>query len=189
VLTANDYSDAAADLEVDVKTIKAIAQVEAAGSGFAMVHGALRVKIKFEGHWFWRLAPGWRKMGAILPSIIYPKWTERWTGNQAGEWNRFSAAFRLDPEAAMKSVSWGAFQIMGFHHKACGFETVGKFVDAMKQSDRAQLIAFCQFIRSDPDLHQSAIDKDWVEFAYRYNGPGYMQNRYDAKLADAYRMA
>jgi hypothetical protein len=28
--------------------------------------------------------------------------------------------------------------------------------------------------------------KNWAEFAKRYNGPAYAQNRYDEKLAKAY---
>lgn len=29
--------------------------------------------------------------------------------------------------------------------------------------------------------------KDWAEFARRYNGPAYKENRYDEKLAKAYQ--
>ena len=31
-------------------------------------------------------------------------------------------------------------------------------------------------------------NKNWAEFARRYNGPAYAQNRYDEKLAEAYRL-
>jgi hypothetical protein len=30
------------------------------------------------------------------------------------------------------------------------------------------------------------MNKDWAKFARGYNGPGYAQNAYDVKLAQAY---
>lgn len=86
----------------------------------------------------------------------------------------------------MKSASWGKFQIMGFNYKAAGFEDVGAFVDAMKVSEDAQLQAFVNVVKSF-GLADKLRRRDWAGFARGYNGENYKINRYDEKLATAYR--
>ena len=78
------------------------------------------------------------------------------------------------------------FQIMGFNHAACGEKSVSGFVDMMCKSELHQLLLSARFIRTGgmlPALQQ----KDWASFAKRYNGPAYAQNKYDEKLAAAYK--
>jgi len=58
----------------------------------------------------------------------------------AYQYARFSRAFALDPNAAMKSASWGKFQIMEFNFAAASFTPLDAFVDAMKISEDKQLI-------------------------------------------------
>lgn len=95
---------------------------------------------------------------------------------------------KLDEEAALQSASWGLFQIMGFNFKACRFKTVFDFVDAHVESEARQLDAALGFIRSK-ELVSTLKEKDWARFARVYNGPGYAKNKYDEKLAAAYRRA
>lgn len=187
-LTRADFHAAAAELECDVFSIQAVADVEASGAAFRVINGSVRPRLKYEGHQFWRHAPGWRKMAAYLPNIVYAGWTERFTVSEANEWNRFSTAFKLDPDAAMKSCSWGLFQIMGFNHQACGFATVGEFVDAMKSGARAHLLAFTKLIKANYSWHQAVRLKDWSTFARGYNGPGYRDHTppYDVRMGRRY---
>jgi hypothetical protein len=35
-------------------------------------------------------------------------------------------------------------------------------------------------------MHSALKQKEWAEFAYRYNGPAYHRNLYDVKLQRAY---
>ena len=88
-------------------------------------------------------------------------------------------------KAALMSASWGMFQIMGFNHKACGFASVHDFVRAMSQSPQAQLLAFVGFVEQR-GLVPFLREHRWGDFARRYNGPGYVYNRYDLKLREAY---
>jgi hypothetical protein len=74
---------------------------------------------------------------------------------------------------------------MGFNHEACGFSTVGAFVDAMKESEGRQLDAFVSFVIHNK-LNQYLRSHNWSKFARGYNGEGYEKNDYDNKMANAW---
>lgn len=179
-ITAEQWQSLSDRLDVPVPTLKAVAEVESNGSGFL---GDGRAKILFEGHVFSRLAK--RVFDAKHPTLSHRKWTRKHYVGGVGEWARLEAARALDFDAAHQSASWGAFQIMGFNHRACGFLTVSAFVQAMQRDAAAQLDAFATFIAREPFL--SALRaQDWARFARAYNGSGYAQNQYDQKLAAAF---
>ncbi|MED5619871.1 TIGR02594 family protein [Ideonella sp. BN130291] len=182
-ITEGDYASVARQLGVDVAAIKAVAEVEASGSGF-LPSG--KPKILFEAHVFAQKTGG--RYNASHPNISSPHWNRALYG-AGGEhqWQRFEQAYKLDPQAAMQSASWGRFQIMGFNHKAAGFNDVQSFVNAMKRSEGEQLKAFASFIESNPSMHRALKNHDWAAFARAYNGAGYAQNHYDTKIAAAYQ--
>ncbi len=185
-VTGEDLRAAAAELEVEPQVLDALARVESAGSGF-LEPGV--PKILFEGHIFWKEL---KKVGidpeahaAAHPSVVYPKWDRtRYLGGRK-EYDRLREAEGIHREAALRSASWGAFQIMGFNHAACGFADVEAFVEAQASGAAGQLAAFCAFLRAQR-LVGYLREKNWTEFARRYNGPAYDQNRYDEKLRAAY---
>ena len=174
---------------LEFAALKAVALVEANGSGF-LPDG--RPKILFEGHVFWREL---KKQGLdpakSLPAyadILYPKWDKAKYKGGAAEYRRLEKAERLGVMAARKSASWGMFQIMGFNHALCGFRFLADFLTAMYESEAAHLKAALAFIKS-AGLLPALKKKDWAAFAKGYNGPGYAQNRYDQKLTQAYQAA
>jgi hypothetical protein len=91
-------------------------------------------------------------------------------------------------EDAMASASWGAFQIMGFNHRSCGFATASDFAQSLSLSAANQLEAFLEFCKSK-HAARYLKSKDWAGFALHYNGPDYARNHYDTNLAAAYRRA
>jgi hypothetical protein len=180
-LTEQDYIDAAFANQLEVATIKAVAEVESAGGGFGEDD---RPKILFEGHWFSKYTYG--VYNNTYSSISYPRWTKIHYGKtQLAEWDRYLFAYSLNANAAMMSTSWGKFQIMGFNFGICGFISVAEFVNAMNESEGEQLEAFVQYI-SARGLIDELQEHRWADFARLYNGPGYAQNQYDIKLAKAY---
>jgi hypothetical protein len=178
-ITPEAFAAAAEELGVETAAIKAVAEVESVGSGF-LDDG--HVRILFERHKFHKFTDG--HYDTDHPGISDPK-----AGGYgpAGEHQneRFNEAFALDPDAAMMSASWGAFQIMGFNFKVAGFNSVGEFVDAMKVSEDEQLKAFVNVIRAF-GLAPALKKHDWAAFARQYNGGDYKINRYDEKLKKAY---
>lgn len=181
-LTEADFQRAAADLGCQVAAIKAVRDVEAGGAGFNPDES---IKLLFEGHHFHRLTGG--KHAAKYPHLSYPKWTRAFYGtNQVEEHKRFNAAVALDPVAALLSTSFGLFQVMGFNHARCGFADAADMLKAFAKGEPEQLDGFVEFVRFS-GLADELQQKRWADFARLYNGPSYAVNRYDTKLAAAFR--
>lgn len=178
-LTDADFERAATALRCSVPAVRAVAHVESLGGGY---QSDGRPKILFERHWFHKLTNG--KFTQSHSDISWPKWGGYKGGSR--EYDRLEKAIGLDREAALKSASWGAFQIMGFNHKKVGFDNVEDFVKAMVDSSAKQLDAFVQFIKSSR-LDDELRRLDWKGFARGYNGSQYWKNKYDEKMARAYR--
>jgi hypothetical protein len=169
---------AAARIGCKVAAVRAVIDVES-GGGF-LPDG--RPKILFERHYFSRLTK--RKFDSSHPDISCRKWGGYRGG--AREYERLAIAIELDRDAALRSASWGAFQIMGDNYKLCGFRSVEDFVNAMVSGAPAQLGAFVSFIKTT-GFSDELIRADWAGFARGYNGPAYRANKYDDRLAAAYR--
>jgi hypothetical protein len=180
-LIHQDYLRAANRLKCDVAAVRAVCEVEAPKGGFFPDGTPTTL---FEGHKFHAFTDG--KYSESHPEISYESWTREHYGKTwQREKERLDEAVRLDREAALKSASWGRFQIMGFNHKAAGFPDVQKFVNAMYAGEGAQLDAFIAFVLHEK-LDDELRDKRWADFARKYNGPSYRANRYDEKLAAAF---
>lgn len=177
-LTDADFERAARRLRTSVAAVRAIAEVESLDGG-CLPDG--RPKILFERHWFHRLTEGaWT---ASHPRISSPV-----PGGYSGgarEYARLEEAVALDRAAALRSASWGAFQIMGFNHRLAGYDDIEDFVGAMVADSSRQLDAFIAFIEAS-GLGDELRRQDWVGFARGYNGRSYRRNRYDEKLAAAH---
>ena len=92
-------------------------------------------------------------------------------GNQAAEWEVFSFARSLDETAAMRAISMGAPQIMGFNHLVIDYPSVQAMFAAFQASVRAQFEGLFRFVQGRFLL--PAIQRgDFVAFAAAYNGPG-----------------
>lgn len=187
VITQADYEAAAKLLAVPVAAVKAVASVESKGSGFI----SDRPKVLFERHIMLKLLR--EKLGAEKAddlAVTYPDIINKQTGGYLGglkEHERMDRAANIDRDCALQSASWGMFQIMGFHWRALGYSSLQAFVNAMYQSEGAQLEAFVRFIKADPTLHNYLKARNWAGFARRYNGPDYAKNEYDKKMSDAYK--
>lgn len=179
-LTEKDYEDAAKKLGCDVAAVKAVVSVEAGkGGGFLKDK---RPKILFESRWFHKLTDG--QYDQSHPHLSTAAWVRNYKGG-AGEYTRLGEAIELNRAAALKSTSWGSFQILGVNHRVAGFNTVETFVKAQVKSEGEHLKAFCNFVIGN-NLDDELRDRRWADFAKRYNGPGYRENRYDEKMAAAY---
>jgi hypothetical protein len=151
---------AAKKIDCQVAAVRAVIDVESRG-GFLPDK---RPKILFERHYFSRLTK--RRFDGSHPLVSNPTW-----GGYKG--------------GALRSASWGAFQIMGDNYKICGFASAEDFVQAMVSGEPAQLDAFVSFVKKN-GLADELIRLDWAGFARGYNGPAYKANKYDAKLFAAY---
>ncbi len=163
-----DFKKISDDFRIPVPSVRAIAFVEAAGSGFDPVTG--KIKIQFEPSWFKRFT------NILINNKV---------DIQKKEWEAFNLAFSKNPNKAMESTSWGIMQVMGFHWKRLGFKSVGEMVDFAKESETNQLWLGLKFIQTDARIYNALLKKDWKNVAYYYNGAGYAINKYDKKLEQA----
>ena len=186
-LSEQNLKEAASSLGIDLACIKAVIEVESSGGGF-LSNG--KVKILFEGHVFWRqllkrnIPP--EKFVSKNQNILYNKWNRSHYLSGWAEYRRLQKAKLIHKEAALESASWGMFQFMGFNYRLAGFKSVKEFVQNMEHSEQKQLQAFINFIRNK-GLVKKLQNKNWEGFARSYNGAGFKKNKYDTKLASAYR--
>lgn len=178
-LTDEDFSNAAQELECEVAAIKAISSVESAGSGF-LNDG--RPVILFESHAFHSNTHG--KYDASNPDISTNSWVHNYGASGSHQYDRLIEAMELDEDAALKSASWGRFQIMGSNYANAGYETVHDFVSDMVHSESYQLDAFICFLQNT-GIDKYLKAKDWENVALHYNGSGQV-DYYAAKLREAY---
>lgn len=174
-----DFVTAAKLLDCEVAAIKAVHEVEVRGKAF-QADG--QPTILFERHKFHKYTQG--KFSTKYPDISNPK--AGGYGSSSSQHARLQRAVALDRNAALMSASWGAFQIMGFNYEAAGFKNLQSFITAMYAGEVEQLLAFVAFVKSQ-GLQKYIKSKNWAKFAEGYNGSNYRINKYDEKLAAAYK--
>jgi hypothetical protein len=185
-------------LGVDPRTAIAVLMVESSGAGFAPDG---RLIIRFENHQFWDF---WGKHDPSRFQRLFRfdanrRWlahqfrttpTGTWRDvheNQDSEWKTLTFARTLDENAALRSISMGLAQIMGFNHPRLGYDDVRVMFDAMQADVRFQILGFFDFLRGDgtgSPLIDSLQRNRFAAFASLYNGLG-KAAEYGAKLEAA----
>lgn len=180
-LSSKDVTTIAGYLGCEVAAVRAVLEVEARNSGFDQNN---RPKMLFEPHIFWReLGPGAKRDKAKDEGLAYSKWKRG--GYPANSYPRLLRAMAIDETTALCSASWGMGQVMGFNHKAAGFDTVQEFVRAMTYSEGAQLYAMARFVVFK-GLQRHLKAGNWSSFAKGYNGASYAKHGYHTRLKAAY---
>jgi hypothetical protein len=189
-------------LGVDPRTAIAVLMVESSGAGFAPDG---RLIIRFENHQFWDFW-GKRDQPRFQQFFRFDA-SRRWlahqfrttpTGvwrdvhqNQDSEWKTLAFARTLDENAALRSISMGLAQIMGFNHPRLGYTDVRVMFDAMQADVRFQILGFFDFLRGNGTasaMIDSLRGNRFAAFASYYNGAG-KAAEYGAKLEAAYDAA
>jgi hypothetical protein len=179
-ITEDDYQQAAQKLGCEVAAVKAVAEVESGPHGGFLESGD--PVILFERHKFHKYTGG--KYDGSHPGISNPN--AGGYGPVSAQHGRYQEAAALDADAARMSCSWGRFQVMGFHWQVLGYPSLQDFVDAMYVSEGNHLDSFVRYVQVN-GLAKHLKNKSWAAFAQGYNGKDYRINKYDEKLAAAYR--
>lgn len=194
MLTDKQFADAAARLGVAQAALRAFVEVEAGGNGF-LADG--RPKILFERHVFYkRLVAARGQAFADATARKFPDICNSSAGGYAkganaeargvAEHERLGRAADIDRDSALESASWGAGQVMGYHWKTCKYPTLQAFInDAYKEAGQLEIMV--RFLEANPAIAGAMKRKDWAAVARGYNGPNYADNKYDTKLAAAYK--
>ena len=177
---------------LDPRVLQAILNIESGGR----THGADgRVLIRFEPHIFAQyITP---EAFAKHFQVGTPKWNGdqhryrddagnfvSFHGDQAKEYRALNTALELNAEGALRSISMGAGQIMGFHYAKLGYPTARAMFESFHQA-QMQTIAFFNFCLSTPGLMDAIRARNWERVALLYNGSGNVPV-YSKLLRDAY---
>lgn len=168
-------------LGVGEDEIHAFIDVETRGYGFDKLGRPLML---FEPHVFYRNLSAAERDQAVKAGLAYKNWGAK--PYPKDSYQRLRAAIAIDETAALKAASWGLGQVLGENYEAAGFKSVQYMVEAMKDDEELQLEAAVNFILANK-LDDELRRHDWAGFARGYNGPGYAKNKYDVKLAEAFR--
>jgi N-acetylmuramidase/Bacterial SH3 domain len=172
----------------------AVLLVESSGSGFK--DG--RLVIRFENHVFrrqlgdadaavfdlhFRYDPARPWQGHQFRADEGSAWVPCHT-SQAREWEVFEAARALASAAALRSISMGLPQIMGFNAARIGYESPQEMFDRFSADERYHVLGLFDFIVGPGTT--SAMLEDlrrgrFEQFATHYNGPG-QASKYGARL-------
>ncbi len=185
-ITDAQIREQASKLGVEAAALKAVIEVEAKSSGFNQDGTPV---ILYERHKFYEglRAINWitkaREWFKQYPDLCNP--SPGGYGKYSEQHDKLARASKLNREVALESCSWGLGQVMGYHWKSLGYESLQSFINAMYRDEASQLDAMCRYI-SVNNLVNAVRSKDWKAFARGYNGKNYAINSYDTKLATAY---
>lgn len=188
-LTHEDIVKAAKEINVEVASIYAVLDVESKGNGFITLPDIDENVpiILFERHKMYKYLTQKGIDTASLPSDIVNKVAGGYK-NSFEEHKRLERAVRIDRESALMSCSWGLFQVMGFHWKTMKYSSLQEFINCMYRNEYEHLLAFIRYVTyCAPSALVGLRTKDWAKLAYNYNGTNYAINKYDIKLAAAYK--
>ncbi len=176
-----DYSLAATQINCEVNAIKAVALVETGSSGsyFEYAGDDSIPSILFERHYFHRLTKGRHDSDTTISNSIPGGY-----GQYKDQYRKLYKAYKLSPSAALKSASWGRFQIMGENFENAGYRSVEEMVKDLSLSEKNHLKAFVNLVKSNSKLTDAIRGKDWKLFAVTYNGP--KQKDYDKRMRETY---
>jgi N-acetylmuramidase/LysM domain len=195
-ITEEAWIQTAKELDCEVAVLKAIAEVETKGAAFWRINavdGKPVPSILFERHWFRRLTKN--AHDETHPDISGPAFTSKKDadaadryGSYATSYLRLMNAYRIDPEAALASCSWGKFQIMGGEFKNCELSSAEALAKKMCAGESGQIELLAAFIRhkAGGKLWAAVKAKKWSRIALYYNGEEYKKNAYDSKMEAAY---
>ena len=176
--------------DVNTKRIRAVAQVESAGSGW---FDSGLPKILYERHYFHKFV---KKTITWVTGFISNPSSGGYTvdANKNGindNWDKLAAAVCIDPYGALQSVSIGSFQVMGRWYKDCGYKHPIDMLWAARNSEYEHWKMLAGFIKANnltkAFLAISTNASDNVRFVEAYNGPAWRKNDYANKLAKAMR--
>jgi len=75
--------------------------------------------------------------------------------------------------------------VMGAHWEWLGYSSIDELVAEARSSVGGQVRLMLNFI-DKAGLKTALEQKDWRNFARRYNGPAFARNQYDSRMAAAF---
>ncbi|WP_460154659.1 N-acetylmuramidase domain-containing protein [Pseudomonas sp. S2_G10] len=191
-ITKKHFELLADELGVEREVLRAIAVAETGDkSPFREYEvGKRHALILYERHYMRRLllASGMSQSEINALSISEPKIVHAYEasyvyGSLDEQYSRFKRAREINHAAAIKSCSWGKFQVMGEYYRHL-YSSIEELEEAQNYCALQHLQYFKVFLVKEKKLMEPMKNKDWLLIAQKYNGKG--QIGYDVKIRSAY---
>lgn len=187
-LTPADFQCAADRLGVPVGHIRGVRKVEAPRGPY---DDQGRPSILYERHVFARNTEPQGRFNEGHPTLSASKgYGPGGYGPFSAQYDRLAAACALDPEAAFRACSWGAFQVLGENAEAMGYVSAYEMAKTLTTGEAAHLDTFVKYVETNDLLDEFRAcrpndPRSCEPFVERYNGPGFRKFDYHVKLAKA----
>lgn len=186
-LTMLDYQRAADRLGVPIGHIKGVRKVEAPRGPF---DDQGRPSILYERHKFRNNTQPAGRFNVSNPDISGPPYGPGGYGPFGVQYERLAAACALDPEAAIRACSWGAFQVLGENAVALGYASAWDMAKGLVVGEAAHLETFVRYVEVNKLVDKLRAcrpndPKSCQPFVAEYNGDNYAAFAYDIKLSQA----
>lgn len=174
----------AAEFDIPPSNLAAMVEVESNGKVFDTVSGERRPLVLFEPHVFYRRLKGEERDRAVKAGLAYPaQGSKPYPKTQAARWEQIEQAALINADEAYQSASYGVGQVMAYHWKALGYESLQAFLDTMFSGVAGQIDAMLRYCSVNHLLDDLRAGR-WLSLARGYNGKKYATS-YAKKLARA----
>jgi hypothetical protein len=186
-LTKADFMVAATRLGVPVGHIRGVRKIEAPRGPY---DDDGRPSILYERHKFRNNTVPKGRFNSTHPALSGPPYGPGGYGAFGAQYGKLAAACALDPEAAFRACSWGAFQVLGENAVALGYASAVDMALTLVTGEAAHLETFVRYVETNNLIDKFRAcrpndAKSCQPFVAGYNGPGYKTFKYDTKLAAA----
>lgn len=175
---------------LDPAKLMAVVFVESGGIAYWDIDGDRLPPIRYEGHYAYRYVtknmPHRLKEAMNLGLVSAKVGGVKNPTNYKARYALFKKACEFDLYMAIWSTSFGVGQVMGSNYIDLGYSKIQDLMLEATDSVEGQVILMVKFIKHNK-LDRALNAGDWKTFAKRYNGPSYAMNRYDVRMAEAYK--
>ncbi|WP_101208406.1 N-acetylmuramidase domain-containing protein [Pseudomonas sp. 43NM1] len=191
-VTKEHFELLAAQLGVEREVLRAIAVAETGDKVpfKEYVAGKQHATILYERHYMYRLLnlKGYTNVQLDEMAVSEPKIVHRYQsgysyGSEQAQYERLVRASEIDKEVAIKSCSWGKFQVMG-EYFARLYKSSDELVEAQNYCALQHLQYFKIFLTKEKNMLEPMRQKNWLTIAKKYNGEN--QIGYDINISNAY---
>jgi hypothetical protein len=174
IINDADFDEAAKKLGIDAELMKAIGEKESRGLGFRRVGHAtiLFERYKMRKHLIAAKAYSPAQIEELTrkyPNII----NEESGGYNESSYDKLKLAKTINVDCAIKSCSWGRFQVMGENVGWSAYSSAVELEAAMNVCDLQQFKYFVAFLNKKPGMLKALQAKNWEKIADYYNGTGW----------------
>lgn len=198
LVTDKHFESLAKDIGVEAKVFKAVAIVESGGrKSFLNVDGKQKAKILYERHYMYRFLKKLKTQQQLddlkknQPDLVHNVGTYKDKnakyGSEEEQFGKLEKAKKIDNDSAIKSCSWGKFQVMGKYYNYL-YGTPDEMEDAMNMCEVQHFAYFKVYLKdvTGAPMIKAMKDKNWNKIAELYNGPDYPINKYHTKMKSQY---